>query len=101
MSPLPLQPEVALLERAAALRAAGSSWEVVARKLDTTPDELRALIRGSGRSFRRLFVAARREVLEESFLEGVFTLRRQVRSDDERIANRAADALVRLRMGMI
>src|SRR5262245_53614337 len=100
MSPIPLQPEVALLERAAELRANGSSWDVVARKLDTNPDVLRAAVAAHRKQYRRFFVAARREVLDESFCEGLYTLRRQVRSDDERIANKAADALVRARLAL-
>src|SRR5439155_14644732 len=84
----------------AELRAAGSSWDAAARKLHTTPDALRDAVAAHRRQYRRLFAAARREVLDESFCEGLFTLRRQVRSDDERIANRAADALVRARLAL-
>src|SRR5687768_6752093 len=101
MSPSPLPPEAELLERAAELRAAGSSWDVVARKLGTTADALRGLTRTHKPKYRKLLAAARREVVDESFCEGMLILRAQARLEDLRIANKAADALVRVRMGMV
>src|SRR5205807_5333015 len=91
----------ALLSRAAELRARGASWEAAADELDTDPGALKALTRDAGPAYRRLFAAARREVSEEAFTEALFTLRRELRSKDEKGRREAAGVLLRLRMTAI
>src|SRR5947207_10732662 len=88
----------ALLARAAELRARGASWEAAADELDTDPGALKALTRDAGPAYRRLFAAARREVSEEAFTEALFTLRKELRSKDEKGRREAAAIILRLRM---
>ena len=67
-----------LLERTAARRARGATWEAVAADFAADPDELRRLVHDAGPAYRQLVCAARREVLDEATAEAILTLRRDV-----------------------
>ncbi|HJZ55500.1 MAG TPA: hypothetical protein VKE74_11100, partial [Gemmataceae bacterium] len=68
-----------LLERAAELRAGGSSWELAARKLNTDHDALRQLARAHRAEYERHHARSRREVMRDSFAEALLALRTLVR----------------------
>ncbi len=53
MSPFPDPLSDPLLARAAELRAGGSSWEIAARELNTSPDHLRQVADAAGPLYRR------------------------------------------------
>src|SRR5690242_7107012 len=95
----PLTPETdALLLEAAELRAGGSSWDAAARKLGLAADEPRGLARAHRKLYRRYYADAYREVIDDSFAEAVLSLRRQLRSDDEKAARESAGYLARVWM---
>ena len=87
-----------LLDRAAAMRAAGTDWARVAARLGRDEDELRELAHDHGAGFRARVSAARAEVVAEGFAEAVLLLRKLLRSDDERVSGKAADGLARIWM---
>ena len=89
---------VDVVARTAELRAEGKSWECVAKSLHCeSVEELRYVIDRNEQEYARKLRRARREVLTDSFAEGVFTLRRLMRGKDEKTAMKAADAMIRFR----
>src|SRR5437588_10492954 len=95
----PLTPEAdALLSEAAELRAGGLSWDAAARKIGVGVGELRGLARAHRTLYRRYYADAYREVIDDSFAEAVLSLRRQLRSDDEKAARESAGFLARVWM---
>ena len=96
---MPTSPQpVDVLARAAELRAGGKSWEFTARELHFDDvRELRDLVGQNDRAFQRVLNRARRDVIDDSFGEGVFVLRRLMRSPDEAVAYKAADSMIRFK----
>jgi hypothetical protein len=91
-----LLPErLALLGRAAELRANGTPWPDVAAQLATGTDELRRLAGEHVRAFGRLQRQARREFLGEVMAGAVARLRELLKSPQEGVALTAAVTLVR------
>ena len=86
---------------AAAARAAGRSWKVVAKELNLDAGELRKLALRHRRTYRRYLAQERREVVEDSFGEAVNYLRATLRSLDEKVVLKAGDTLTRLWGNMI
>jgi hypothetical protein len=89
---------LALLGRAAHLRASGRSWADAAAQLAVGQDELRRLAYEHSRDYDRLSRRARNEVLRESMDEAVGTLRRLLGSEDPDVGRMAAVTLVRYTM---
>ncbi|HUR53055.1 MAG TPA: hypothetical protein VMZ71_02910, partial [Gemmataceae bacterium] len=91
-------PSFDTVTRAAELRAEGKSWEFTARELEwESADELRTHIDRNEKAYDRALRRARREVLNDSFAEGVFTLRRLMRAKEDAVAMKAADVMIRFR----
>src|SRR4051812_41272559 len=84
-----------LLERAAELRAAGSSWENAAKHLGSTPDELKALAAADRRAYRKLVREFLRDNMTDALAESVFFTRMLMRSEDEKISWKASDGYMR------
>src|SRR5262245_17383386 len=78
-----------LLARVAELRAAGSSWEAVARDLGTTADQVRHAAETAGATYRRLRARAGRDTLDDAFAEALFAARVDLRSEDDKLRQRA------------
>jgi hypothetical protein len=78
-----------LLARVAELRAGGSSWGVVARDLGTTADEVRRAAESAGPTYRKLRSRAGRDVLDDAFAEALFAARVDLRSEDDKLRQRA------------
>jgi hypothetical protein len=86
---------LALLSRAAELRASGTSWDEVAAKLATSTDELRRLACEHARAYSRLIRRATREFRDETMGAVVARLRDLLKSQQEGVAMMAAATLVR------
>src|SRR6476620_2421281 len=66
VDPVPATPETeARLERIAAIRADGASWDKTAEQLKTTAAELEALVKTHKYLFRRIMFRADREAARE------------------------------------
>src|SRR5438132_14385367 len=100
MTPTTLTPD-ALLGRAAEMRAHGLSWDTVARKLKLDEEELQQLVHDAGPAYRRLLATARREVRGEAADEALVTLRRELRSDEDKARRGAADSILKLTMTLL
>src|SRR5262249_1386778 len=94
----PLPTADPLLPKAAELRANGCSWVAAARELDQHPDVLKRRADASRPAWRKLLGQARRDVIEEAFAEAVLALRADIRGDDPKLKQAAANMLLRLWM---
>src|SRR6187455_2604714 len=95
-TPTATPPEsLALLRRAAELRAGGTPWPDAAARLDLGHDELRRLVSDHARDYDRLVRRARAGVLREVLDEALAALRTHLASRDERASLSAATTLVR------
>jgi hypothetical protein len=86
---------LALLGRAAELRASGTHWADAAAQLSLGHDELRRLVSDHSRDYERLVRRARTDVLRETLDEALAALRTHLTSRDERVSMVAATTLVR------
>lgn len=93
-------PSAELIARAAELRAAGSSWEVVAREVNRTPATVRRWPTLFARQWEPAFNAAEKAVVAEVAAESVLTLRKQLRSGDEKAGRDAAQKLIQYRVAL-
>jgi hypothetical protein len=86
---------LALLGRAAELRASGVPWPDAATQLTLGHDELRRLVSDHSRDYERLVRRARTGVLRETLDEALAALRTHLSSRDERVSMSVATTLVR------
>jgi hypothetical protein len=86
---------LALLGRAAQLRASGVPWPDAAAQLSLGHDELRRLVSDHSRDYERLVRRARTGVLRETLDEALAALRTHLASREERVSMVAATTLVR------
>jgi hypothetical protein len=86
---------LALLGRAAELRASGVPWSDAATKLALDHDELRALVSDHSRDYDRLMRRARNDVLRETLDAALAALRTHVASPEPKMSMRAATTIVR------
>ena len=86
---------LALLGRAAELRASGTHWDRAAARLCLPHAELRKLVADHPRDYDRLVRRARAGVLREALDEALAVLRTHLGSRDERASLSAATTLVR------
>jgi len=91
----------AVLERAAELRAEGSSWNNTAIAMGYVGDDLKGICKDAGQTYERLYSKARRAVVREALSESMFTLRRLLREGAEADSRRAAECLSRISMTFI
>ena len=86
---------LALLGRAAELRASGVPWADAATKLAVGHDELRKLASEHSRDYDRLMRRARNDVLRETLDAALAALRTHVTSPEPKMSMRAATTIVR------
>ena len=86
---------LALLGRAAELRAAGTPWADAATQLAVGVDELRRLAAGHARDYDRLARRARAELLRETLDAALAALRARLNSPDPGVSLLAATTIVR------
>src|SRR5262245_33786837 len=89
---------LALLSRAAELRAAGTPWSDAATQLAVDLAELRKLTAEHARDYERLARRARAEFRREIFLEALAAMRTQLKAPDDRVRFLAATTLLRFEM---
>jgi hypothetical protein len=87
--------KLALLGRAAELRAEGSPWAAVSTELKVADEELRTLRVANSREYDRLAIRAEREFERETARACLARLRELLKSQDERIAMTAAGTIIR------
>ena len=92
------KPPRALINQAAELRAAGSSWEAVAREVGRTLDTVRRWPTLYKSIWKEAIQRAEEQLLTETTAESVFTLRRQLRSEDDKSSRDAAEKLIKFRL---
>lgn len=90
-------PKDELIDTAAELRAGGASWDAVAAAVGRAADTVRRWPRAYPGRWQAAYRAAERQLLTEAAAESVLTLRKQLRSDDERAGRDAADKLLKHR----
>jgi hypothetical protein len=91
-----LNPEKLLvLNRAAELRAGGSSWPTVATELKVAADELRSLRAANARAYDRLERRADNEFKRETVRASLARLRELLKSESEGLAMAAAGTIIR------
>lgn len=82
-------------EAAAELRARGSSWDAAARELERNEKTLRDWAKKFPRQWAAALRRFERQFVREAAAESVLTLRKQLRSEDEKVVRDAAAALIR------
>ena len=95
---LPSPESLALLERAAELRATGTPWPDTAKKLAVGVEALRTLAAEFQPDYDRLARRARDEVFRDTFREALTTLRNLLATEDTRTKFLAATTIVRCEM---
>lgn len=89
-----------LLARAAELRVEGASWEVVAAQVGRAAETVRKWPRIYPTKWKKLVRAAERDLVTDATAESVHTLRRQLRSEDDKTSRDAAQRLIQLRVAL-
>ena len=96
--PSPKPPPKDLLALAAEARAGGAAWDAVATKVGRAADTVRRWPTAYPAAWAAAFRAAERRLLAEATAESVHTLRKQLRSDDEKASRDAARNLIQFRV---
>src|SRR5262245_16969790 len=92
------RPPETLVATAAALRAAGEAWDNIAKEIGRSSARIRHWPREYPDDWNRAFRHAENQILRQAANEAVHTLRRLMRSDDEKIARGAANDLLNYRL---
>lgn len=87
-----------LIQKAAELRAGGASWEMVATEVERAVATVRRWPAEYPVIWKRAFRVAERQLLTDATAESVLTLRKQLRSEDEKSSRDAAQKLIQFRM---
>lgn len=98
---MPSGPTDAKLAEAAALRAAGCSWESVAASVGRAADTVRKWPKTQPERWAAALADAERTVVVEASSEAVLILRQLLRSDDDKVRRDAARALLDLRFKLL
>lgn len=80
---------------AAELRARGSSWEAAAKELGKNEKTLREWAKKFPREWAALLRKFEAQIAKEATAESVLTLRKQLRSEDEKVGREAAATLIK------
>ena len=94
------QPSASQLRKAAEARAGGASWEAAAALVGRKADTVRRWPAVYPERWARAVQAAERQLLADATAESVHTLRRQLRSDDEKASRDAAQKLIQFRVAV-
>ncbi len=87
-----------LRERAAEMKAAGSSWETIATALQRTVQTVKKWPRVYANEWQELFGKFEKQFLDEAAAESVLALRKQLRGEESAVSIRASDKLIRYRI---
>jgi hypothetical protein len=93
-------PSDELLNRAAELRAGGTTWEAVAAQLHRSAATVRRWPREYAERWKLALADAERRLVCEAAAESVLVLRTLLRSDDEKVRRDAARSLTDLRLDL-
>jgi hypothetical protein len=93
-------PSASQLRKAAEARAGGASWEAVAALVGRKAATVRRWPAVYAERWARAARAAERQLLADATAESVHTLRRQLRSDDEKTSREAAQKLIQFRVAV-
>lgn len=99
--PSPLPPSGDTLRRVAELRVAGHAWETVAEAVGVSPETVRKWPQRYPARWRAAHAVAERRLLDDATAEAVLTLRRQLRSEDEKSVREAAHKIVQIRIAVM
>lgn len=86
-----------LLNEAAELRVAGLSWTAVGNQLNRSPETVRRWPQNYPEQWQKAVAMAERQLMTEAIAESVHTLRRQLRSGDDKASREAARHLLQFR----
>ena len=89
-----MTPTAKTIRLAAELRAAGKSWELVARRMRRRVDVVSEWPEKFADTWRDAYEQARERVLADALAEAICVLRQQLRAEDEKIRLEAARKLV-------
>ncbi len=98
--PIATPPTDGQLLRAAELRVLGNSWERVAIEMKLPVGRIRQWPVRYRRRWKRFHADAERRLLLEATAEAVATLRKQLRSEDEKSSRDAAQKIVQIRIAL-
>ncbi len=87
-----------LCERAAEMKAAGSSWEAIATALQRTVQTVKKWPRIHANEWQELFGKFEKQLLDEAAAESVLALRKHLRGEESAVSIRASDKLIRYRI---
>ncbi len=86
------------IHRAADMKAAGSSWEMIAAELQRTVQRVKKWPRVYAIEWQELFGKFEKQFLEEAAAESVLALRKQLRVEAPLVSVQAAEKLIRYRI---
>lgn len=89
---------IALIQQAAELRAGGAAWETIATEVGRASNTVRKWPTEFPSTWKRAIRVAERQLLTDATAESVLTLRKQLRSEDEKSSRDAAQKLIQFRM---
>ena len=89
-----------LLALAAELRAGGAAWDAVAAKVGRAMNTVRQWPTAYPARWKKALHAAEQQQLADATAESVHTLRRQLRSADEKSSRDAATKLIQFRVAL-
>ncbi len=87
-----------LCERAAEMKAAGSSWEAIAIALQRTVQTVKKWPRVYANEWQVMFGQFEKQFVDEAAAESVLALRKQLRIEKSTLSVQAADKLIRYRI---
>ena len=87
-----------VLERAAEMKAAGSSWEAIANALQRKVQTAKKWSRVYANEWQELFGKFEKQFVDEAAAESVLALRKQLRIEKSTLSVQAADKLIRYRI---
>lgn len=91
-------PPLRLIAAAAELRAGGASWDAVATQVGRSVETVRRWPVAYPAIWRKAARIAERQLLTDATAESVHTLRRQLRSEDDKASRDAAQKLIQFRV---
>lgn len=94
LEPIPPRRLPDRFDRAVEQRARGASWVAAAREIGRRERTLRKWAKRFPDEWRRALTQWEAAVAREAAAESVFTLRMQLRSNDEKVVRAAADSLI-------
>ena len=84
--------------KAALLRAQGVAWTAVAKEVGASLAQVKCWPARHPRLWRKATLVAEEQLLREATAESVLTLRKQLRSDDDKTSRDAAQRLIAFRI---